>query len=94
MNADRANDHICATTDMREKDPVREIAEASRRTVGLMVGVFLASMAIFFTAVTVVLNNAALPPEPPAQPVAQVIIQVSPQGVTILPAAPAAQPQP
>ena len=94
MNADRVKDHICARTGLREADTGREIAEAGTRAVRLMVGAFLASMAIFFTAVTVVLNNAAPPPEPPAQPVASVIILLSPQGVTILPVAPTVQPGP
>lgn len=94
MNADCAKDHIYARTDIRETDPGREIAEAGTRAVRLMVGAFLASMAIFFAAVTVVLNNAVPPPEPSTQPVASVIILLSPQGVTISPAAPAAKPRP
>ena len=48
-------------------------------------------MAIFFTAIPIVLNNAALPPALPAQPV---IIQLTPQGVTIFAAAPAVRQPP
>ena len=70
----------------------KDIAEFSSRMVQWMVGLFLASMAIFITLMTFVLNNA-VPKATPATP--PVIIQLSPQGVTIPPpAAPAAKPQP
>ncbi|HWW71223.1 MAG TPA: hypothetical protein VN089_14880 [Duganella sp.] len=70
----------------------KEIADASARMVQWMVGIFLASMAIFITVMTFVLNNAV----PKAAPVTPpVIIQLSPQGVTLpAPAAPAVKPRP
>nr|WP_315215007.1 hypothetical protein [uncultured Duganella sp.] len=70
----------------------KDIAEFSARMVQWMVGIFLASMAIFITLITFVLNNA-VPKTAPATP--PVIIQLSPQGLAIPPpAAPAAKPQP
>jgi hypothetical protein len=69
----------------------KEIAESSARMVQWMVGIFLASMAIFITVMTFVLNNAVPKAAPAAPPV---IIQLSPQGVTIPPpVAPAVKPQ-
>ena len=84
---------LCAKIDRLGADLGREIAQFATRMVRWMVGLFLASMAIFFTAITIVLNNIVPPPAPPMQ-VAPVIIRLSPQGVTILRAVPAARPQP
>lgn len=68
----------------------KEIADFSSRMVQWMVGLFLASMAIFITVMTFVLNNA-VPKAAPATP--PVIIQLSPQGVTFpAPAVPAPLP--
>ncbi|MEO5932182.1 MAG: hypothetical protein ABIQ08_01325, partial [Duganella sp.] len=70
----------------------KEIAEVGARMVQWMVSIFLASMAIFITVMTFVLNNA-VPKAAPATP--PVIIQLSPQGVTLpAPAAPAVNPRP
>jgi hypothetical protein len=69
----------------------KDIAEYSARMVQWMVGLFIASMAIFITVITFVLNNA-VPRAQAAMP--PVIIQLSPQGATMLPAAPPAKQQP
>ena len=83
---------LCAKIDKLGADLGREIAESATRLVQWMVGLFLASMAIFITVMTFVLNNA-VPKAAPATP--PVIIQLSPQGLAIPPpAAPAAKPQP
>ena len=85
-----------AKIDQLGADLRKEIAESSARMVQWMVGIFLASMAIFITVMTFVLNNAvpkAAPAAPPLQPMAPVIIHLSPQGVTTAPP-PAVQPQP
>ena len=85
-------DKLDAKIDNMGADLRKEIAESSARMVQWMVGIFLASMAIFITVMTFVLNNA-VPKAAPATP--PVIIQLSPQGVTIPPpAAPAAKPLP
>ena len=92
---DRGVAELCAKIDKLGADLGREIAESATRVVHWMVGLFLASMAIFFTAIAIALNNAVPSHAPSAQPVAPVIIQLSPQGVIIPPpAAPAAKPQP
>jgi hypothetical protein len=81
-----------AKIDKSVADLRKDIAELSARMVQWMVGIFLASMAIFITVMTFVLNNA-VPKAAPATP--PVIIQLSPQGLAIPPpAAPAAKPQP
>ena len=81
-----------AKIDKSVADLRKDIAELSARMVQWMVGIFLASMAIFITVMTFVLNNA-VPKAAPATP--PVVIQLSPQGLAIPPpAAPAAKPQP
>ena len=85
-----------AKIDKLGADLRKEIAESSARMVQWMVGIFLASMAIFITVMTFVLNNAvpkAAPAAPPLQPMAPVIIHLSPQGATTSPP-PTGQPQP
>ena len=89
---DTAFADLNAKIDKLGADLRKDIAEFSARMVQWMVGIFLASMAIFITLMTFVLNNA-VPKAAPATP--PVIIQLSPQGVIIPPpAAPAAKPQP
>ena len=82
-------DTIDAKIDKLGAELRKELADVSARMVQWMVGIFLASMAIFITLMTFVLNNAV----PKAAPVTPpVIIQLSPQGVTFpVPAAPAAK---
>lgn len=81
-----------AKLDKLGADLRKEIAEASARMVQWMIGIFLASMAIFITVMTFVLNNAVPKAAPPLQPV---IIQLSPQGGAIPPpAAPVVKPGP
>ena len=89
---DRSVAELNAKIDKSVADLRKDIAELSARMVQWMVGIFLASMAIFITVMTFVLNNA-VPKAAPATP--PVIIQLSPQGLAIPPpAAPAAKPQP
>ena len=89
---DTAVADLNAKIDKLGADLRKDIAEFSARMVQWMVGIFLASMAIFITLMTLVLNNA-VPKAAPATP--PVIIQLSPQGLAIPPpAAPAAKPQP
>lgn len=89
---DKSFAELNAKIDKSVADLRKDIAEFSARMVQWMVGIFLASMAIFITLMTFVLNNA-VPKAAPATP--PVIIQLSPQGLAIPPpAAPAAKPQP
>ena len=89
---DKSVAELNAKIDKSVADLRKDIAEFSARMVQWMVGIFLASMAIFITLMTFVLNNA-VPKAAPATP--PVIIQLSPQGLAIPPpAAPAAKPQP
>lgn len=81
---------IIARIDMRSAELRTEIADNTARVVQWMVGLFIASMAIFITVVTFVLNNAVPKVAPAAPPV---IIQVTPQGVTVSPPGAAAMPR-
>lgn len=93
---DKSVAELNAKIDKLGADLRKEIAESSARMVQWMVGIFLASMAIFITVMTFVLNNAvpkAAPAAPPLQPMAPVIIHLSPQGATTSPP-PTGQPQP
>jgi len=74
----------------------KDIAELGSRMVQWMVGTFIATITIFITVMTFVLNNAI--PKAPAAPVPlplplmsapAIIIQLTPQGATVMPAAPA-----
>jgi hypothetical protein len=89
-------DRSDAKIDQLGADLRKEIAESSARTVQWMVGIFLASITIFITIMTFVLNNAvpkAVPAGSSLHPMAPVIIHLSPQGVTTSPP-PTVQPQP
>ena len=83
-----------AKIDQLGADLRKDIAESGARMVQWMVGIFLAAMAIFITVMTFVLNNAVPKAAAPSlQPMAPVIIHLSPQGVTTSPP-PAVQPPP
>lgn len=92
MNAtfDKSVAELLAKIDKLSAELCKEIADVGSRMVQWMVGLFLASMAIFITMITFVLNNAVRTAAPATPPV---IIQLSPQGVTFpVPAAPAPPP--
>ncbi|CAN7626657.1 hypothetical protein [Duganella sp. LjRoot269] len=73
---------------------VSTVESAVSQLVKWMVGTFIATIAIFITVMTFVLNNAVPKTPAPAATVPAVIIQVTPQGVSVLPVAPAVPPKP
>ena len=88
---DRVAIELNAKIDNAVAEVRKDIAEYSARMVQWMVGLFIASMAIFITVLTFVLNNA-IPKAVSATP--PVIIQLSPQGATMSPVAPPVKPSP
>ncbi|MES2352310.1 MAG: hypothetical protein V4641_32500 [Pseudomonadota bacterium] len=73
---------------------VSTVESAVSQLVRWMVGTFIATIAIFITVMTFVPNNAVPKTLAPAATVPAVIIQVTPQGVSVLPVAPAVPPKP
>ncbi|MQA19585.1 hypothetical protein [Rugamonas rivuli] len=71
---------------------VSTVESAVSQFVKWLVGLFIASITISVTVITFVLNNAVPKAQPAAPATPAVIIQVSPQGVSVLPAAPPPKP--